>query len=160
MSENKKPKSQSVLSNFNPLDLEKQAKFNDINSQEYKNLKEWYDRKLIELWYLALGREELKEAFLATAERLNEKTKLRSKTGKIWLLEHFALLKNQGNTHEEILTELIKWNQEIRHKCLSKRTIENLISESIKEVDLDDLPEWAHDAIKKRRELGKKLHNK
>ena len=74
------------------LSAESQAKFNDTNSKEYAYLKKWYDRRLAELSYLALGRKELKEAFCATAEKLSKKPKLREKSGKIWLLEHFAIL--------------------------------------------------------------------
>ena len=155
-----KGKTHTVSSRFNPLAVEQQAKFNDINSQEYKNLKEWYDLRLNELWYLALGRKDLKEAFYAVAESLKEKPKLNSKDGKIWLLEHFALLINSGYTPDEVLTKLIEFNRDVHGKCISKESINNRISQAIKEIDLKDLPEWTHNAINKRRELGNKLQNR
>jgi hypothetical protein len=76
-----KGKTHTVSSRFNPLTVEQQAKFNDIDSEEYKSLKEWYDLRLNELWYLALGRKELIEAFCAIAEDLKKKSKLNSKIG-------------------------------------------------------------------------------
>jgi transcription termination factor NusB len=155
-----KGKTHTVSSRFNPLSVEQQAKFNDIDSEEYKNLKEWYDLRLNELWYLALGRKELTEAFCAIAENLKEKPKLRSKTGKIWLLHHFAMLTDHDADPDEVLTQLIKFIQNIHGICLDKRTIDNLISQSIKEIDLEDLDEWTHNAINKRRELGNKRQNR
>lgn len=160
MPDNKVPNMQADLSNFDPFDYKKSLKFSDTNSEEYANLKKWYDLRLRELWFLALGRDELKDAFCATAKSLKEKPGLRDKIGKIWLLEHFALCTNYGDKPEEVLTQLHEYIYNVYGTYLEKRTINNLISESIREIELDDLPEWTHNAINKRRKLGKKLHKK
>jgi hypothetical protein len=159
MPKNKIPKFQTGVTNFDPLNVEDQAKFNDTNSEEYINLKEWYDRRLNELWYLALGRKELKEAFCATAEKLKKKLRISDKSEQIWLLTNFAALARWYKP-KDIVPMLVNMNKGIRGTYITDEAMNNRISKAIKEIDLDDLPEWTHEAINSRRELGKKLHKK
>ncbi len=126
--------------------------------------KEWFYRTLDKLWFVALlGDRELTEAFRDMAESLKIKTSPRSAGALQTLLMHYAAGVDMfGNDRGQILDWLIDENKRVHGARISRSTMDNRISEAISKVSPDDLPEWAHEAINKRRAKyrGKKISRK
>lgn len=118
-----------------------------------KLVREWFQRTLDKLWFMALGDDELKKAFRDKAENMKGKTSPRSEGALRWLLMHYAMgVEMFGDDRARVLDWLIDWNKRVYGGVLIDRTtMDNRISNAITTTPIKALPEWAHKAISERR---------
>jgi hypothetical protein len=140
-----------------------------LTDQERRQLaeelrKEWFYRTLDKLSFVALGDRELTKAFRAKAKSTKGKLSARSASALEILLMRYAMgVELFGGDRQKILDWCIEGNKQIYGGVIiDHRTMDNRISEAISKVSLNDLPEWTHDAVKKRRARyrGKKSRRK
>jgi hypothetical protein len=123
--------------------------------------KDWFARKLDELWLVALGDKELVRAFCAKADSLKKPMPPRSKGALHALLVHYALaVEDRGEDRGKILEDLVAYNQRMTGAKVTTDTMNNRVTKAARSIDVDDLPDFARRAVKDRIDRGNRLHGK
>lgn len=131
----------------------------EIATRVERQSMEWFHQTLDNLWLMALGREDLKRAFVAKARDLDAKLSPRSPAALQALAVHYALaVEEHGDDREAVLKELVAWNRRVHGGAVvSPETMDNRVTDALKRIPIKSLPSWTHAALKNRVRRGKKI---